>query len=97
MPRPKRGLLAAAWMVGGIVPVFVVLNLALQNRGFSNNGMTPIVWVGVSVFGLIFVHGETLATALLVTLAHQSVTVAASETSSIQSSQEIDHHEASTS
>lgn len=81
-------------MLGSLLPVFVVLNLALLHGGFGNNGMTPIVWVSVGGLGLVFVHGQTLATALLVTTAHESVTAARLETSRTQSTQKNDDHEA---
>jgi hypothetical protein len=81
-------------MLGSIVPVFIVLNLALQFKGFGNNGMTPVVWLGVGLFGLVFVHGQTLATALLVTSVVESVTDGRSETSTTQRTQENDDHEA---
>jgi len=95
VPRTRRGLMAAGLMLGSIAPVFVVLTLALQYGGFGNNGMTPLVWLGVGLFGLIFVHGQTLATALLVTMAHESVTAERLETSTRKVLQENDDHEAS--
>jgi hypothetical protein len=94
VPRTNRGLLAAALMLGSLVPVFLVLNLALQHGGFGDNGMTPVVWLGVGAFGLVFVHGQTLATALLVTMAQESVTAGRLQASSIQVNQENDDHEA---
>ena len=92
--RSKRGLLAAFWMLGSILPVFIILNVALQYNGFGKNGMTPVTWLGVSVFGLLFVHGQTLATALLVTSAHETVTAERLQASSNLSPSENDDHEA---
>jgi len=94
VPRRRRTLIAVIWMFLSIALIFAVLTLCLHLNGFSNNGMTPIVWVVVTVFGVIFVHGQTMATALLVATAQESVTVARTESSRIQSSQKIDHHEA---
>jgi len=95
--RSRRSLLAAALMIGSILPVFAVLTLALQFHGFGNNGMAIGVWLGVSFFGLLFVHGQTLATALLVTVAQESVTGTRVESSRTDTSKENDHHEASSS
>ena len=94
IPRAKRGLMAAAIMLGAMVPIFIVLNLALQHGGFSNNGMAPVVWLSVAIFGLAFVHGQTLATALLVISAMESVTATRLEASRTQTIQENDQHEA---
>jgi len=95
--------MAGGLMLGSMAPVFLVLNLALQYNGFGANGMTPIVWLGVCFFGLLFVHGQTLATALVVTSAYEAVTsgrLEASSTQDIQSSRDIqenDDHEATSS
>ena len=89
--------MAAGLMLGSLAPIFVVLNVALLHGGFGNNGMTPVVWLSVCVFGLLFVHGQTLATALLVTTAHEAVTATRLETSRSPSIQENDDHEASSS
>jgi len=97
IPRQKRGLLAAGLMLGSMLPVFVVLNLALQYNGFGKDGMTAIVWLGVAVFGLLFVHGQTLATSLLVTSAYESVTAGRPEASSNQRTHENDDDEATSS
>lgn len=92
--RTRRGLLAAALMLGSMLPVFVVLNLALQYNGFGKNGMSALVWLGVAVFGLVFVHGQTLATALLVTNAYEAVTAERLEASSNHGTHEKDHDKA---
>ena len=86
--------MAAGMMLGSIAPVFLFLNVALQYNGFGKNGMAPVVWLGVSGFGLLFVHGQTLATALLVTTAHETVTAERLQASSTLSPQPNDDHEA---
>jgi hypothetical protein len=82
--------MAAGLMLGSMAPVFIVLNLALQYNGFGKNGMTLLVWVGVALFGLVFVHGQTLATALMVTAAYESVTAGRTHSSSIHQTHEND-------
>jgi hypothetical protein len=75
-------MLAAGLLLGSILPIFVVLTLSLKYNGFGPQGMTPIVWALTAALGLLFVHGQTLATALLVTSAHEAVTEAKQQTSS---------------
>ena len=87
-------MIAAGLMVGSMAPVFAVLTLALQYNGFGKSGMAGIVWLGVAAFGFIFVHGQTLATALLVTSAYESVTADRLEASSTKRTQENDDDEA---
>ncbi len=84
IPRSKRGLLAAGLLVGSIIPIFAALTFSLKLNGFGPNGMKPIVWIAAALLGLLFVHGQTLATALLVTSAQESVTEARREASSTQ-------------
>jgi len=95
IPQARRGLLAAAVMLGAVVLIFAVLNIALLYNGFGAHGMTIPTWIGVACFGLAFVHGQTLATALLVTSAQESVTAGRIEASSTQGIRENDDHEAS--
>jgi len=90
IPRSKRGLLAAALLVGSIIPMFVVLTLSLKLNGFGPGGMKPLVWFAAAALGLLFVHGQTLATALLVTSAQEAVTEAKREASSTQESSHKD-------
>ena len=81
-------------MLGSIAPVFLALTYAVQHHGFSENGMVLYVWVEVAVLGLLFVHGQTLATALLVTSAHEAVTAARSQASTNTSNPSHQDHEA---
>jgi len=90
VPKTRRALLSAALMLSSTGIVFACLIAALKNGGFGNNGMTLVVWLGVALLGLLFVHAQTLATALLVLAAHQAVTDSRSGSSTNQTHQETD-------
>lgn len=74
IPRLKRGLLAAGLFV---VPAAALLGLLLgmaSARATTPAGLVAWAWATVAVAGLGYVHTQTLATALLVSLAHEAVT-----------------------
>jgi hypothetical protein len=74
IPRSRRGLLAAALFVVAAMVLLGGLGLVLQRGGFTPQGMTPLAWGIVTLLGLAFVHAQTMATAMLVTLIQGSVT-----------------------
>ncbi|MDR3691818.1 MAG: hypothetical protein P4L46_20735 [Fimbriimonas sp.] len=94
VPKKRRTATAVVWMLGSISIVFAALTACLRIGGFGSNGMTPFVWIVVTVFGAFFVHGQTMATALLIATVQESVTAARLDSSRTQHHQEIDHHEA---
>ena len=81
VPRQRRALLAAAFMIGSIAIMFAALTACLRLNGFTKDGMAAWVWLVVSAFGLLFVHGQTMATALLVATVQESVTSRPSDSS----------------
>ena len=81
MPKGKRVGLATAFMIGSIIVMFATLLGALQMKGFGPAGMTLMTWPIVGIVGLFFVHGQTMATALLLTTLQESVTARHSEPS----------------
>jgi hypothetical protein len=74
IPRSRRGLLAAALFVVAAMVLLGGLGLVLQRGGFTSNGMTPAAWIIVTLLGLAFIHAQTMATAMLVTLVQPGVT-----------------------
>ncbi len=81
IPRQRRTLLAAAFMIGSVAIMFGVLATCLRLNGFTKEGMAGWVCLVVGVFGLLFVHGQTMATALLVATVQESVTSRPSDSS----------------
>ena len=74
IPRARRGVLGAALFVVGAMVLLGGLGLVLQRGGFTSGGLTPVAWLVVAILGLLFVHAQTMATALLVSLVQQGVT-----------------------
>lgn len=73
IPRSSRGLRGAALMLLGAAALMAALIIAHSLGGFTPNGMTPLTWIGIAVAGLVFVHGQTMAMAILVTLVTDGV------------------------
>jgi hypothetical protein len=68
MPRHKRALNGALLMVGGGAVLFAVLLAVYALGGFTRVGMSLWAWFAISAAGLLFVHGQTMSMAMLVTL-----------------------------
>ena len=87
--RGKRALFGAAMLVGGVVLLFGGFLFIQSIGGFAKDAMTWYGWILASLLGLIFVHLQTLGTAMLVSLGFESVTQARAPTStSADTSQE---------
>ncbi len=69
IPREKRPLRATLWLFGSAVFLLAALYATFLVGGFPKEGMTPAAWVICLITGLIFVHGQTMAGALLVSMA----------------------------
>lgn len=73
IPRSARGLRGALLMLVGAAILFAALLIAHSLGGFTENGMTPLTWVAIAIAGFAFVHGQTMAMAILVTLVTDGV------------------------
>jgi hypothetical protein len=73
IPRSARGIRGAVLMLLGAAILMASLMLANSLGGFTDNGMTPLTWVGIAIAGLAFVHGQTMAMAILVTMVTDGV------------------------
>lgn|GEM_PF-1327356 len=89
MPKPKRIGIATLFMIGSFILMFGVLLVNLQLKGFTQQGMTAWACILVGLVGLIFVHGQTMATALLLATLQESVTGSRSNSSTPKDSPEI--------
>lgn len=74
MSRAQRGILGAALYLVGAMVLIGGLGIVLERGGFTNSGLTPIAWIVVVLLGLAFVHAQTMATAMLVSLIQLNVT-----------------------
>ena len=97
IPRTRRGLMAAAlFLVPSGLLLCLLLTIAAQH-GIKPDGMQPWAWLVILVGGLGYVHAQTLATALLVSLAHEAVTTPTLGPSDLPNSQGNNTDEASSS
>lgn len=72
--RTARAIRAAAMLFGGAVMMLVALGLINNAGGFTKAGMTGWAWFVVAGVGLVFVHLQTMAAAMLVLLVQEPVT-----------------------
>lgn len=92
--RTGRAVRAALMLFGGAALLLTCL-VQLQNAGgFTRTGMTPFAWAAVTVAGLVFVHLQTMAAAILVLLVQEPVTTGARPTSVQQESEETGNGDA---
>lgn len=68
MSRQSRALAGAVIMIVGAGVLFGTLIGAHALGGFSESGMTILTFLAIAVSGLAFVHAQTMAMAMLVTL-----------------------------
>lgn len=81
LTRTKRAVSGAALMIFGAAALFGVLIGSHSLNGFTPQGMTVLTWVSVALSGLLFVHAQTMALAMLVSLVYDGVTSSAAVTS----------------
>lgn len=82
-----RGLWAAGLFLGGAGIMFGALFSLAARKGITNQGIAMWGWAMLSLAGLVFVHAQTLAMALLVVSAQEAVTqgrASASENTELQ-------------
>ena len=82
-----RGLWAAGLFLGGAGVMFGSLFSLAARNGITPLGIAGWGWIVLSLAGLVFVHAQTLAMALLVVSAQEAVTqgrAPASENSELQ-------------
>jgi multidrug efflux pump subunit AcrB len=82
LQRIRRITGAAVLMLASAVVLLAGLFAVELLGGFTRTAMTPLGWLGVTVIGLAFVHAQTLAAAMLVSLVRPAVTEEAAAASS---------------
>jgi hypothetical protein len=73
LPRSRRVMSGAVLMLFGAATLFGVLMLVQIMGGLTQSGLTFLSWVLVAAGGLAFVHAQTMAMAMLITLVYDSV------------------------
>lgn len=74
MSRGKKTAMGAILMLSGALVFFLTLLGSYVLHGITPNGMTPLTWIAVALGGLAFVHAQTMAMAMMVSLVHETVT-----------------------
>lgn len=69
VPRTKRASLATLWLFGGASLLLGVLYAVFSFGGFAGGGVEPWAWLVCAAAGLVFVHAQAMAGALLVSMA----------------------------
>ncbi len=72
--RTARAIRAAAMLFGGAAALLAVLVQVQNGGGFTPSGMAGWAWFVVAGAGLVFVHLQTMAAAMLVLLVQEPVT-----------------------
>ncbi len=67
--RRSRAVLGPVFMVLGAGTLFGSLSLVSAFRGLSPNGLALWAWALVTVAGVVFVHAQSLAAVMMVSLA----------------------------
>jgi len=86
--REYRGPVAALLLMAAVAALFLGLNLVVLAGGFKSDGLAIWAWVAVVAIGLMFVHLQTLALALIVSVVQESVTASRLSASSSQEESE---------
>jgi hypothetical protein len=73
MPRGTRAVSGAVFMLLGAGVLFGTLIGTHSTGGFTSGGMTPLAWIAIALSGLLFVHAQTMAMAMLITLIYDGV------------------------
>jgi len=74
LSRNARATMGAVTMLLGAIVLFGILIGSQYLGGFTRDGMTPLTWLAIGAGGLLFVHAQTMAMAMLVSLVYESVT-----------------------
>jgi len=89
MPRQKKALGGAAYMVLGAAVMFAALVGSYAMGGFTIKGMSIPTWILVAASGLVFVHAQTMAMAMLVALMLEGVVTSHKGPPSDQQGQDV--------
>jgi drug/metabolite transporter (DMT)-like permease len=71
VPIGQRGALAGALFVLPAVGLAALIFTIAQHHWLGSSGLQPFAWVAIVCVGLGYVHCQTLATALLVSIAEE--------------------------
>lgn len=74
MSPGKRTTLSIVLIIGSALVMLLGLFAIQQREGIVEGRLTLWAWSGVLLIGLAFVHGQTMAGALMASLIEQSVT-----------------------
>jgi hypothetical protein len=69
--RAKRIAIGCGLLVGCLAFLFFPLDLAMRMGGFQSASMSPLVWLVVTLSGLLFVGCNTIAMGFLVSVARE--------------------------
>lgn len=72
--RAKIPVIAIVWLFGSAAVLLGGLYGLVQAGGFPKSGILPWAWVGSLALGVIFVHGQVTAAALLFSMGLDGVT-----------------------
>ena len=78
-------------MLVGAGILFGVLVTAHALGGFTADGMTPLPFLAIAIAGLGFVHAQTMAMAMLVTLMFDGIVTSSSSATSDQKGPDVVH------
>lgn len=91
LTRQSRAVSGAVIMLVGAGILFGVLITAHSFGGFTTNGMTPLTFLAIAIAGLGFVHAQTMAMAMLVTLMFDGVVTSGKSATSDQKGPDVAH------
>ena len=88
IPRTRRAILSAVMLFGGAAALLAGLYAVSAFGWMTKTGLTIGGFVLVTLVGLLFVHMQVQAAAMMVSIALESVTTASSEASITQTPKE---------
>ncbi|MEA2552991.1 MAG: hypothetical protein QOJ65_1167 [Fimbriimonadaceae bacterium] len=72
MPRRTRTLLGPILLLGGAATLLVGVGLAGLYGGIAGGQLVPWAWLTVTLAGLAFVHAQTMASLVMISLASET-------------------------
>ena len=85
MSRSSRKAWGPVLMFGSAAVMLFGLFLIYNAGGMRPTGMLPWAWAAITILGLIMVHGQTMAMAMIVSLVMDEVTDSSAAASSDKS------------
>jgi len=79
--RRTRVWVAILALVGGALAMLLGLILVQQAGGLAGDSLRWWAWLAIAIIGLGFVHAQTIAAAMMVTLVQETVTSSGEATS----------------